>query len=77
MEIDGQLEMFTDRKLIGLFLYGLNFAAQAFSNSVGDSVPKIGQNLLQVLVKHPCLLYHRLKPRMSGPEKPCFKMTYT
>lgn len=53
-------------KPVGLFLDRLDLGIQPFSDSVGNSVSKIGKNLLQVLTKHPCLLYHGLKPRMRA-----------
>jgi hypothetical protein len=53
----------------------LNLRVQTFSDSVGDRMPQIRQNVLQMVLEHARHLDHRLDPAATHPAKPVLEKT--
>lgn len=61
--------MHATTKTIGLLPNGLYFRDRVFVDFIGFPMPKVRQNLSQILAKHAHFLDYRVQPRVCGSEK--------
>lgn len=70
MEKDGCFEMFRVTESIGHLFDSLDFAVQTFTDSVGNWVGKIGQDIMKMSFNQVSNLFHGLQTTVSSPPKP-------
>lgn len=70
MEKDGCFEMFRVTESIGHLFDCLDFTVQTFTDSVGNWVGKIGQDIMKMSFNQVSNLFHGLQRAVSSPPKP-------
>lgn len=74
MEINSCFKILPITKSISLLPDCLDLGVKAFTDCIGDPMPKVRHDLSQILAEHSRLIDHWLKPRVCSPEKPRLEM---
>jgi hypothetical protein len=75
MEVNGCLKMIPISKSIGHLDDGLDLGINSFTDSIGDSIPKVRQHILKVTMERSSCLDNGFQSRMGCPEVPPLEMT--
>src|SRR4030043_2004995 len=75
MEVNGCLKMILISKSIGHLDDGLDLGINPFTDSIGDSIPKVRKHILKVTMERSSYLDDGLQSRMGCPKVPPLEMS--